>query len=89
MTKREMFKEIFFDATNGKRTKENFVDGMYLIDVFPTMFSKSYIEGMYNDWSKGEKSAKRILCDVGFYMRIYGTKAYKEVGRIIGKFFLK
>ena len=32
ITINQMVKEIFFDATKGKRTLENFVDGMTVIE---------------------------------------------------------
>ena len=33
ITKREMVEEIFLLATKGKRSRDNFVDGQYLIDM--------------------------------------------------------
>lgn len=33
ITKREMVKEMFLLATQGKRTRDNFADGQYLIDM--------------------------------------------------------
>ena len=83
MTKREMFKEIFFDATEGKRSNANFVDGMTLIDCLPAKLEKDYLIMVYNQYINGERSSRRILSELSSTLRYYGTPMYKCFGEMI------
>ena len=56
-----MVKEIFFDATKGKRTSENFVDGMTVIERLRYHFYRSYFEAAYSAWIDGNKNSKQIM----------------------------
>lgn len=83
MTKREMFKEIFFDATNGKRNSGNFVDGMTLIDCLPAKLSKEYLVVIYNQYINGQRSSRVILSRLASTLRACGTPIYKYYGDMI------
>ena len=60
-TKLEMVKDIFFAATNGKRTLANFVDGQFLIEMIAKHNYKWAIEDWVNDYCEGKFSAFIIL----------------------------
>lgn len=83
MTKREMFKEIFFDATEGKRSNDNYVDGMTLIDCLPTKLDKTYLSMVYNQYINGEKSSRQILSRLGSDLRYFGTPMYRWYGEML------
>lgn len=57
LTMKEMVRAIIFKATKGKRTAQNYPDGMYLIDVIPTCFYRWYIEKVWTDVVEGRISA--------------------------------
>ena len=59
-----MVRAIVLLATDGKRTAQNFPDGMYLIDVIPTCFYRWYIEKLYVDVLNGKYSAKIALLNI-------------------------
>ena len=88
LTKREMFKEIFFDATEGKRSNENFVDGMTLIDCLPNYLSKEYMTHIYNEFINEEKCSRHILSNVASNMRWYGNNTQMQLGRMLDKFLM-
>ena len=63
-TKRELVQEIFFEATRGMRTLENFVAGQILMDELAAHNSKSYIESNWKDMYYGNKSPRKVLRDL-------------------------
>ena len=64
ITINQMVREIFFDATNGKRTSENFVDGMTVIERLRYYFYRSYFEEAYSAWLAGSKISKQIMSQI-------------------------
>ena len=64
ITINQMVREIFFDATNGKRTSENFVDGMTVIERLRYYFYRSYFEEAYSAWLAGNKTSKQIMAQI-------------------------
>ena len=64
ITINQMVKEIFFDATKGKRTLENFVDGMTVIERLRYYFYRSYFEEAYSAWLAGNKTSKQIMAQI-------------------------
>ena len=64
ITINQMVKEIFFDATKGKRTLENFVDGMTVIERLRYYFYRSYFEEAYSAWLTGNKTSKQIMAQI-------------------------
>lgn len=69
ITINQMVKEIFFDATNGKRTSENFVDGMTVIERLRYYFYRSYFEEAYSAWLAGNKTSKQIMAQIAESLR--------------------
>ena len=63
-TKRELVQEIFFEATTGMRTLENFAAGQFLMDALAAHNSKAYIESNWKDVWYGNKTPKRALKDL-------------------------
>lgn len=64
ITMKEMVRAIIFKATEGKRTAQNYADGMYLIDVIPTCFYRWYIEKLWENVVKGNYSARVALTNL-------------------------
>lgn len=64
ITINQMVKEIFFDATNGKRTADNFVDGMTVIERLRYYFYRSYFDELYAAWLAGNKTSKQIMSQI-------------------------
>jgi hypothetical protein len=79
-TKKSMVKEIFFDATQGKRTDANFVDGMYLLDVIPAYLPKDYIEWVYARYKDARIDARHALSSLvdGALENNIGTRGRNE-----------
>jgi hypothetical protein len=53
MTKIEMVKDIFYEATKGKRCAANFIDGMFLIETIAKHNYKWAIERWWNEVNEG------------------------------------
>lgn len=49
LTKIQMVKDIFFDATYGKRNPNNYAEGMWLIEAIADKITASVIRSYYND----------------------------------------
>lgn len=63
-TKLELVKEMFFAATSGKRNLDNFVDGMWLIEIIAANNYAWYIRENYEAYVAGTKSARRVFSDL-------------------------
>ena len=63
-TKIEIVKEVFFGATNGKRSTNNYADGMWLIETVADKVTGEYIRYIYGKYISGEKSASVALDDM-------------------------
>jgi hypothetical protein len=55
-TKLAMVKDIFFEATNGMRTRSNFVDGQFLMEAIAKHNYKWAIEKWWNEVSEGRNA---------------------------------
>ena len=91
-TKTELVKDIFFEATRGKRNLDNFVDGMWLIEIIAKNNYAWAIKDWYNKLSEGALTAKdtlRKMVDMT-YINTSGvsgaTATSKEVLRAYRKF---
>jgi len=63
LTKKQMVKDIFFLATDGERTRDNFVQGMGIIDA---VSNYNYRDSIKDAWDKvceagTKESAKRAM----------------------------
>ena len=64
ITIKQMVREIFFDATKGKRTSENFADVMMVIERLGYYFYRSYFDELYTAWLAGDKTSKQIMYQI-------------------------
>jgi hypothetical protein len=60
-TKIDLVKDIFFEATRGMRTADNFVEGQYLMDEIARNNYKSTIKAAWDDLDEDRKPAHKIL----------------------------
>ena len=82
-TKFEMVKEIFFDATDGKRNIDNFTYGKDLIDLLVVKNAASFIRYYFDQYREGyidAESALRRLVD-GAYMNTTGANGMTETSK--------
>ena len=61
ITKREMVKDVFFLATQGKRTLQNFADGQYLIDMVAEHNYAWAIREWWNEVDKDSDNAQDVF----------------------------
>ena len=91
-TKLTLVKDVFFAATCGKRTADNFVEGMWLIEIIAKNNYAWAIRYWVEQYVSGELTAEdtlRRMVDMT-YMNTCGvngmTATSKEVLRAYGKF---
>lgn len=60
-TKLDLVKDVFFAATEGKRTPQNYPEGMFVIEQIAANNYKWAIEDWHNQWESGTKTANEIL----------------------------
>lgn len=84
---RTMVKEMFFDLTQGKRTRENWIDGQFVIDNLQRFYYRSYFVDRYNEWLAGKKTSREIFRDLANALatRMYNDDA-RRAARIIRGF---
>lgn len=83
ITIKEMVKEIFFDATRGQRTRENFVDGMLVIDSLHCFYYRTYFEDIYAKWQNGEKTSRQIMVKIANDLQARGY--YNDRARLVAR----
>ena len=71
-TIKQMFKEIFFDATTGRRSADNYLDGMTAIDHIAAFYYRSYFERVYREWKSGQRESRVIIEDIYHDLRQRG-----------------
>ena len=70
LTIKQMVKAILFDATAGRRTADNYLEGMTVIDSMQTFFYRAYFENLYQRWADGKMDARRIVLE--WYASLHG-----------------
>lgn len=60
-TKSEIAKEVFFEATRSKRSLDNYVDGMFLIEILAKKNSSDYLRYVYGKLNNAEIDAETAL----------------------------
>ena len=91
-TKYEITKEIFFEATGSKRTLDNYVDGMWLIEILSKKNSSDYLRHVYDKLYRAEidvETALRRIVDSAYYnsLGVNGmTDTCKEILRAYHRF---
>lgn len=81
MTKFEMVKEMFLVATNGIRSVDNFVEGMWVIEELAKTTSKYSVNNHYEKYSKGEVSAMKAIAEIMFWYKVGYPKKAEEMRR--------
>ena len=61
ITIKQMVKDIFFDATTGRRTYDNYRYDMLVIDGLKSFYYRWYFEQLYQEWLKGKKTSSQIM----------------------------
>ena len=61
ITIKQMVKEIFFDATTGRRTYDNYPYDMLVIDGLKSFYYRCYFEQVYQEWLEGKKTARQMM----------------------------
>ena len=67
LTKKQMVKDIFFLATEGSRTLDNYVEGMDIIDAVAENNYRSTIQRAWDEVSEsGDRAtARRVMSSLG------------------------
>lgn len=67
LTKKQMVKDIFFLATEGQRTSDNFVQGMGIIDAVADNNYRTTIQGAWEEVNEaGDRAtARRVMHFLG------------------------
>ena len=86
-TVKGMVKEMFLDATNGRRTAENYPCGMLVIENVGRFYYRAYFEMQYEEWLAGRKSSRQIFLEIARSIRM-GSKFAREVSDAIYKIIL-
>lgn len=78
--KTTLVKDIFFEATNGKRNANNYVDGMWLIETIAANNYKWAIEKWWEELVEGKRDAKSILDSMvdSTYSNTSGVNGYTK-----------
>lgn len=87
MTKNQIVKEIFFEATRNKRSHDNYVDGMWLIEILAKRNSADYLKHIYAKLDEAEIDAESALArivDVA-WQNSCGVKGYTDTSLAIMK----
>lgn len=61
ITKEQMVKDVFFLATAGKRSRDNFVDGMWLIETIAANNFAWAIRDWCNEVDKNPEEASKVF----------------------------
>lgn len=61
ITIKQMVKDIFFDATKGRRSADNFLEGQLVLSSLQFFYYRFYFERIYGEWLNGEKSSRAIM----------------------------
>lgn len=87
ITIKQMVKDIFFDATAGRRTADNFLEGQLVLSSLQYFYYRPYFERIYGEWLSGAKSARAIMSSVSsdLYERGPFNERAREVALAIDK----
>ena len=85
-----MVKDIFFDATNGRRSADNYFQGQLVLDSLKYFYYRPYFERIYKEWKDGVKSSRSIMQHIylELYQRGYFDNKAREVAMAIKKVLL-
>lgn len=61
ITKHKAVKEIFFSASNGRRSAANFVDGMWALERTAAMLQAKPLLELYRDWKSGLRTTLETM----------------------------
>lgn len=73
ITIKEMVKDIFFDATKGIRTVDNYMDGQIVLNSLQSFYYRFYFERIYKEWQDGTSSARSLLHHIYLDLRQRGA----------------
>lgn len=83
LTKEKMVKDVFFLVTAGKRSKENFVDGMWLIEIVAKSNWAWAIKDWWNQVDENPDQAEKVwdkMIDMT-YMNTSGANGMTETSK--------
>ena len=85
LTKIEMVKEVFFDATHGKRNPNNYAEGMWLIEAIADKITAPVIRSYFWDYvaaATDAESTLSLLVDMA-YSYSCGANGYTKTSQRI------
>lgn len=91
LTKIQMVKEIFFDATRDKRTAANYAEGMWLIETIANKITAPVISSYYWDYVAAATDAESTLAHLTDMAYSYscGANGYTKTSqRILSAYHL-
>lgn len=87
ITVKGMVKEIFFAATEGRRSADNFLEGSIVLDHVGYFYYRSWWERKYDAFTSGKETARVIMGEIARDLRLRGLDfpRCREVAKCIEK----
>lgn len=87
LTVKTMVKELFFAATSGRRTTDNFLDGTIVLEGLGYFYYRWWWEQKYQAVMDGKETPRAIMCGISRELRLrglYNARA-KEISKALDK----